>query len=338
MRVPFAPFVIAALTATAFAVDLEEARKLLLTGKYAEVAKAAEEAGAQNLPTDDWPLLQMQALMATGKYAEARAAFQQALQRYPLSLRVRLLGYDVLRANGDVDGATVLFDELDQLAARREWAYREPADRIAIGRAALIAGVDPKIVLDRFFDPVKKAKPDFRESYLASGELALAKSDFALAGKVFGEAAKKFPDDADIQFGIARAFASSDSETTAAAIARTLKLNPNHFGARLLLADRAIDSEQYEQADGLIGEALAINPALPETHALRAVLAHLRADAKGEKQSRDAALKFWPTNPAVDVLIGRVRRKLVPTGATPLIHTVRGIGYLLAATPPGDAA
>ena len=287
-----------------FAVDLDEARKLLVTGKYAEVVKAAEEATAQNLPTDDWPILHLNGLMATGRYPEARAAFQQALQRYPLSLRLRLSGYEVLRANGDVEGAKAIFDELDQLAARREWAYREPADRVAIGRAALIAGVDPKVVLDKFFDPVKKAKPDFRESFLASGELALTKSDFALAGKMFEQAAKKFPDDAEVQFGLARAFASSDAEVTSEALTQTLKLNPNHVGARLLLADGAIDSEQYEQADELIGEALAINPALPEAHSLRAVLAHLRADAKSEKEARDAALKYWPTNPAVDCLIG----------------------------------
>ena len=47
---------------------------------------------------------------------------------------------------------------------------------------------------------------------------------------------------------------------------------------------------------------------------------------------------FDPVGNAVDVLIGRVRRKLDPTGAAPLIHTLRGMGYLLAATPPGDAA
>ena len=305
MRVLFVPFVLAALSAVLPAATLEEARQQLLTGKYAEVAKAAEDAAAENLPTDEWPLLQTQALMAAGRYADARTLIEQALQHYPFSLRLHLLGYDVLRANGEVVRAKALFDRLEQLAVNRDWAYREPADRIAIGRASLIAGVDPKIVLERFFDPVKKAKPDFRESYLASGELALAKNDFALAGKVFQDAAKKFPNDPDILFGIARAFASSDSEITSDALTQTLKLNPNHVGARLLLADRAMDSEQYEQADELIGEALKINPALPESHALRAVLANLRADSKAEKQARDAALKFWPTNPAVDWLIGQ---------------------------------
>ena len=305
IRAILVPFFLITLSVAARAVDLEEARGLLRAGKYTEVVKAAEESVAQNLPTDEWSILQAQALLATGRYPEALVAIERGLQRLPFSLRLRLLGYEVLRANGQVDRAKALFDELDLLVARREWAYREPADRVAIGRAALIAGVDPKIVLDRFYEPVKKAAPDFRDSYIASGELALTKSDFALAGKMFDQAAKKFADDADVQFGMARAYASGDAEVTSAALTQTLKLNPNHVGARLLLAERAIDSEQYEQAGELIEEALGINPALPEIHALRAVIAHLKADAKTEKLSRDAALKFWPTNPAVDSLIGR---------------------------------
>src|SRR5205814_2098835 len=46
-------------------------------------------------------------------------------------------------------------------------------------------------------------------------------------------------------------------------------------------------------------------PWRPEAWAYRAVLAHLRADAPGETNSRSAALKFWPANPQVDYLIGK---------------------------------
>jgi DNA-binding response OmpR family regulator len=46
---------------------------------------------------------------------------------------------------------------------------------------------------------------------------------------------------------------------------------------------------------------------------------------------------FDPIGNAVDVLVGRVRRKLDPDGTAPLIHTVRGMGYLLSESP-GDAA
>ncbi len=47
---------------------------------------------------------------------------------------------------------------------------------------------------------------------------------------------------------------------------------------------------------------------------------------------------FDPVANAVDVLVGRVRRKLDPDGTAPLIHTVRGLGYMLATHQPPDAA
>jgi DNA-binding response OmpR family regulator len=47
---------------------------------------------------------------------------------------------------------------------------------------------------------------------------------------------------------------------------------------------------------------------------------------------------FDPVANAVDVLVGRVRRKLDPEGSAPLIHTVRGMGYMLSEQAPGDAA
>ncbi len=47
---------------------------------------------------------------------------------------------------------------------------------------------------------------------------------------------------------------------------------------------------------------------------------------------------FDPIGNAVDVLVGRVRRKIDPDGTRPLIHTMRGMGYILSVTPPADAA
>ncbi len=46
---------------------------------------------------------------------------------------------------------------------------------------------------------------------------------------------------------------------------------------------------------------------------------------------------FDPVANAVDVLVGRVRRKVDPDGRRPLIHTLRGAGYVLSASPPPNA-
>jgi two-component system copper resistance phosphate regulon response regulator CusR len=46
---------------------------------------------------------------------------------------------------------------------------------------------------------------------------------------------------------------------------------------------------------------------------------------------------FDPVGNVVDVLVGRVRRKVDRAGLTPLIHTVRGVGYILSDQAPVDA-
>ena len=47
---------------------------------------------------------------------------------------------------------------------------------------------------------------------------------------------------------------------------------------------------------------------------------------------------FDPVANAVDVLVGRLRRKVEASEEDALIHTVRGAGYIMAQHPPGDAA
>ncbi|MDQ3624303.1 MAG: tetratricopeptide repeat protein, partial [Verrucomicrobiota bacterium] len=298
--------IVAAFAAgNASGAEPEKVRQQLTRGEYAEVIRIAQEAIGSDELNEEWRLILGEALFAVGRYAEAREVLVPALEKFRVSLRLRLLAYHVLRHAGDVGRAEEIFIEMDRLGGTREWAYRTPEDRIALGKIALLVGADPKRVLELFFDPVKKAKPEFRESYLACGQLALDKNDFALASKFFGEAARKFPEDPDAHFGLAQAFAPSDTETMGEELEKTLKFNPNHPGARLLGANHLIDTEQYEAAESMVADALKLNPADPKAHAYRAVIAHLRADAKSEKEARDAALKSWANNPEVDHLIGR---------------------------------
>ena len=287
------------------AAETDDVRKQLLAGKYADAADVARAAEKTQEDVEDWPLLRAEALMATGKYPEAQEAISKALERFPYSMRLRLAGHEVFRANGDTERAQKVEEEMDRFGGQREWAYREPADRVALGKAAILLGADPKRVTELFFDPVKKLSPDFPGTYLANGELALAKHDFALASKSFAAAVKKFPENAEAHFGLARAFAPSDDEAAEEQIEKVLELNPSHAGARMLIADHAIDSENYAEAGKQLAQVLKVNPRHAGAHALRSVLANLRADTKGADSARGEALKLWPTNPAVPHLIGR---------------------------------
>jgi tetratricopeptide (TPR) repeat protein len=309
-RIACALGLLATLAATffaqiAFAAEPDEVRALILTGKYAEVIKQAAVASATDSDTEDWPLLLAEASLTTGRYTNAFTVIDQALEKFPYSIRVRLAAYDVFRANGQTARGAGMLEEVNQLAGRRDWAYRDPTNRVALARAALLLGGEPKRVLDLFLNPAKKAAPEYRESYLAIGNLALKKNDFKLAGKIFGEAVQKFPKDAEMHFGLAQAFASGDSEVMDEAIQTTLDLNTNHVGARLLLVDNQIDAEEYAEADEMLKDIERVNPVHPEAWAYRAVLAHLRPDEAAERKARAKALEFWTNNPAVDHLIGK---------------------------------
>jgi tetratricopeptide (TPR) repeat protein len=287
------------------AAELAEVQARLLVGQYAQVIREATRETMADQPDEEWPLLAAQAMMAVGQFTNAFRLLDRAVEQFPYSIRVRLAAHDVFRANGHTARAAGMLEEINQLAGRRDWAYRDPTNRVALGRAAVLLGADPKKVLDLFFTPARKAAPDYREAYLASGELALRKNDFALAGRTFNQAAERFPEDPEIIFGVAQAFAPSDTKVMEQAIQRVLELNTNHVGARLLIVDNQVDAEEYVEAEEILQDIEKINPAHPELWSYRAVLAHLRADAAGETSARARALKTWSSNPAVDHLIGR---------------------------------
>jgi tetratricopeptide (TPR) repeat protein len=287
------------------AADLAAARGRFAGGNYEEVIATAME-GRREAPGDaEWPLLLGEALEKVGRYGEAAENLDQACRDFPANLRLRHAAWLAARSAGHANEAAAHFAEMENLANTRPFLYRAPVDRLALGRVALLLGADPKAVLEQFYDPVRKAEPELRESWLTSGELALEKGDFALAAKSFDAAAKKFPQDPEAWFGLARASESGDGEAMVEALGKVFDLNPTHEGALLLLANRRIDLEEFGEAEKAIAAALATNPHSPQAHALRAVVAHLHNDPATEAAARTAARQPWRDNPAVPNLIGR---------------------------------
>lgn len=302
---PVLALLLAALPLRAFAAELADCRKAFQKGDYKQAIDLAKKAVEDREREEEWRVLLAKSLLATGRYPEATNAISSALERFPISIQIRVVGREVYLSNGQKAVAQSMLDEINELGGNRRWGFREPATVVALGRAALLLGADPKLVLDNFFEPAKKTDPKFREVYLAIGELALQKQDFALAAKNYQASLKLFPDDPDIQFGLAEAFSMSDRAESSKALAAVFEANPNHVPALLLQADHAIDAEDYSAAESIVESVRKINPHHPEAWAALAVVRHLRGDFAGEKQARDTALKFWATNPRVDFLIGQ---------------------------------
>src|SRR4029077_3097658 len=196
--------------------------------------------------------------------------------RFPYSLQLRWQGREVCQFNRQAGRAGRLDVEITQMIQQAPWRYSDAVNQIVIGRFYLSQGVDPKKVLDTNYNVVKKRQPTYVETYLASGELALEKNDFALAADAYLQAIKLDVGEPAAHFGLARAYAPSDSEKAEAAIKAALKWNPQHLKSLLLIADEHIDAERYDEAEQVLAQVAKINPHQPRALALRAVISHLK--------------------------------------------------------------
>jgi tetratricopeptide (TPR) repeat protein len=287
------------------AADLTEARSLFNGGKYAECLAAATEATEGDFRhVEGWWLLKAKAEMATGKYAEALATYDAAASRFPSSAELKLVGYDAYRMNDRPADADKLLVALRQSASDAPWRFSDTPSRVALGKSLLLAGADARQVLELFFDTAKKQSPRAPEPYLASGEVALGKSDLALAAESFNAAVERDPTNPDAFLGLARAHQDNDDLATKA-LAKALELNPHHVDSLLFKAENAIDQENFDVAIKTIGEVMDVNPKEPRAFVYLAVISHLKGDPKQEAANRDTALEPWKSNPLVDHLIGK---------------------------------
>ena len=285
--------------------ELAEAQQLYLSGRYPECIKLAQTGGSGRRRNEEWPVLLVKSMLALGQYSEAETTVGEAIERNPASLRLLLLGHDVNLQNGETNRATELKAEIGQLASTRAWAFRDSAGIVALGEAALLLGADARRVLEGFYNRVKKADPNYRETYLAIGQLALEKYDFELAARTLEEGLAKFQEDPEMLYELARSYSTGERSQMTASLQKALERNERHAPSLLLLADHLIDAEDYAKANEMLDRVLAVNPRDPEAWAYRAVMAHLRNQPAEERQARDTALSRWKNNPRVDQLIGQ---------------------------------
>lgn len=285
------------------AADASTAQRAFLAGNYSSVIRDAQAALKEN-PTAEWSMLLVQGLLTTGKYREADTAMAEALARDPRSIRLRWLARDVAFANGRPEEAAERIDEIRRAVRDAQWLYRNPADLVVFGRAILYLGADPRDVLEKVFAVAQKADPKLRDVYLARGEVAMNKHDFALAAKAFEEGLKIHPEDPDLLSGRAKAYADGSRDVALKSMAAALAANSRHVPTLLQSVDHHIDAEAYAEANKVLEEIIAINPVHPEAWAYRAVIAHLQNDPVAEKFARTRALSTWARNPRVDQLIG----------------------------------
>lgn len=285
--------------------EFEIAENEFFCGEYESCLASIDAAMIEDELAERWFLLRLDCLMMTGQYQKALATLEEALQANPNSIQLRLAGYEVWKHNDNLQRARELLVEFDDLIQYRRWRYRDAWNQVAQGRCALLRGADAKAVLDKILVPASLKAPNQAVAFLAMGDLALAKNDYALAEENFQKATELQPQNPAGFLGLAKAWRPSDFEKSGVAIQKAMELNPNYVpGLRYLVNDR-LDSERYKEAKAIIDQIHAINPQDPKTWAYRAVVAHIENAPDEESLAREKAFSSWKGNPEIDYLIGK---------------------------------
>ena len=288
------------------ASTLLDAEVLFRSGKYAECSKLVEaELDSGGYHAEPWYRWKVEADRARGQYPAAIATLEESLRRNPSVVALRLLAREVYLEAGRDGEAQAQLAAIERLVQNTPRRFDTPEGRVALGRYFTIRGADARQVLDRFYDVAIKSKPDLVDAYLATAELALSKSDNALAASTLAKAPPEAFKIAPYHFLVAKSLADDDRPRSTEELRAALQINPRHVDSLLLQADARVDNEEYDEASKLLTLVLEINPVEPRAWAYRAVIAHLRDDPTGEIQSRTEALAHRPRNPEVDHIIGR---------------------------------
>jgi len=285
----------------------EEAQRLWLSGEYQECLDACqEELESNDSFKEKWYLLGIDAAMALGQYGTANSILEDGLEDRRVSgIKLFPAGHPVALFNNQQDIAAEYLEKSVPYINSVRYSNVAPDSLVHLGRAALILEVDPRVVLEVFYDAGMKASPPLRDSFLAAADLALEKEDYAVAENTVKEALVHFPEDADLLFRWAQALGGSGNVQMGQVLNQALEANPNHIDSLLSLVDHSIDAEDYQQADEIVQRIHSINPHQPEAWAYKAVMAHLENDLNGEQACRQKALEHYTDNPKVDHIIGK---------------------------------
>src|SRR4051794_28093823 len=130
------------------AADVEEGKELFQSGNYTQCVDMAKAGIAERPWLQDWHVLMTQSLLTMGHYMEAQVAVSNAVERFPTP-RMRWLAREVLLSNGKkVEADEMVNTLLQSMSGGRP---RDAESLVALGRAALLKGLDPKLVLDRLY-------------------------------------------------------------------------------------------------------------------------------------------------------------------------------------------
>ena len=257
-------------------------------GHYQEAVEAAEGL----------PVSRGRALLELGRTAEARAEFERAVSagdpdRLTAELHLAILLFD----SGEREEAMRRFDRF--IDVYNETENLSAADLTAVGTAVRYLGIREHVLFEdavKAYDEAIALDPNALEPRLLMGEMFIDRYDSQQAQQAFQEVFAINPVHPRALLGMARVREFDGATADAFELAeQSLEINYQLVGARVLLGRLKLDSENPQEAEAEIEQALAVNPSSLEALSVLATIRWLQGDQRRFEEIRDRVLTLNPT-------------------------------------------
>jgi tetratricopeptide (TPR) repeat protein len=287
-----APAAMASGQAPAPADARAAASRALDRGRYDEVHTLVATFSGDPIAA----VLRSRAYIAVGKYAEAEKVLQPAVFDNPIGDAAVELGI-LQRMLGRREALRTL-----TLILSRDVVAASAPDYVRAGRAARALGRFQQ-ANDYFREAIAQAPTDLAAN-VAWGDLFLEKHNRADAARSYQAALRTNAEDPAALMGMARTVADDNPPLARKLAQQVLTINPQSAGARVLLAELALDDTKRPEAKAELEKALAVNPNHFEALALSAAVAWLEKRTADYTATTDALLKLNPTYGEVFRVVG----------------------------------
>jgi tetratricopeptide (TPR) repeat protein len=289
-------------SAIARAARTAHVRVLAELGRYDDAASLAARYGgaALQLPLGDIH-------RARGRLAEAETAYTGAL-RSADSLTAQLRLAELRFDRGDQAGAARVFDRFIDIYNTRSTRLTS-AELLSVARAVRYLGAgDPQLFRDalRAYDAAIAADSANFDARVELGEMFLEKYNGPDARQMFAGVLRRNQAHPRALLGMARALEFDGTPGADSLVRRSLAVNPQLIGARLMLARLRLDGESYEEAELEAGKALGTDPGDPTAHALVAASRYMRNDRRGFEESSRRSLERNPRSVVLHTTLAEV--------------------------------
>ncbi len=274
----------------------------LETGQYAEAETSAKKflSARENEAQSRLTLGEIYAI--TGRYAESISEFEKASQLAKASqeaktsqgakapagkpaskpdeqsddksdqdlirLRAELRRGEILKLTGKEEPAEGIFQSIVKFYEDEDIDTSEALTQVARALTHLEKYQDAN---EMYLEAIA-ADGENIEAQLGGGELYTSKYQYGDAAEFLKDAFKINQNSARAHLAVASNKRIEGGDAMNAALAQSLKINPNYVDAKTFAAAIDLEAERFQSAAKLIDEALKINPNSLEAHTLRAAM------------------------------------------------------------------